>query len=200
MPRRKIVSTRQKKADQQLKRAVKRGDVPAPDPKKPQQKRKRRVGPTGHIVGAPENAAQIESARKLQSAFIQLPPTFLEETRNLASNLLLSRPIPDEKAIYHNFDNDGDPSIAPLSCPKRPKWRFEMSKLEVERNEEGYFKKWLDQTDDALAKWQNKEELALADGSDASQSMPRSPSYFERNLEVWRQLCVSIFPRTHNRD
>ena len=195
MPRRKIVSTRQKKADQQLKRAVKRGDVPAPDPKKPTQKRKRRVGPTGHTVGAPENAAQIESARKLQSAFIKLPPNFLEETRNLASNLLLPRPIPDEKAIYHDFDNDGDPNIAPLSCPKRPKWRFEMSKLEVERNEEGYFKKWLDQTDAALAKWQNKEEPPPANGSDAIQCMPRSPSYFERNLEVWRQLCVSIFPK-----
>lgn len=189
MPRRKIVSTRQKKADQQLKRAIKRGDAPAPDPKKPTQKRKRRVGPTGHIVGTTlDNEAQIESARKLQSAFIKLPPRFLEETKSLASNLILPRPIEDGNAIYHNFDDDGDPNIAPLSCPNRPKWRFEMSKLEVERNEEGYFKKWLDQTDEALAKWQNKEEPAAAVQIEKPQTMPRSPSYFERNLEVWRQL------------
>jgi hypothetical protein len=193
-PRRKPTSTRQKKADQQLKRAIKRGDVPQPGPKETPHNRKRRTGPTGRTVGEPGNEAQIESARKLQSAFIQLPPKFLEETRNLASSLPLTRPIPYEHAIFHDFGYDGDPNIAPLSCPKRPKWRFEMSKLEVERNEEGYFKKWLSETDQILVDWQNKQASAITTESvePPLPSMPRSPTYFERNLEVWRQLCVLL--------
>lgn len=191
-PRRKPTSTRQKKADQQLKRAIKRGDVPPPELKKTPHNRKRRTGPTGRTLGEPGNEAQIESARKLQSAFIRLPPKFLEETRNLASSLPLTRPIPYEHAIFHDFDYDGDPNIAPLSCPKRPKWRFEMSKLEVERNEEGYFNKWLSETDQILVDWQNKQAPAITSESvePPPPYMPRSPSYFERNLEVWRQLCV----------
>ncbi|KAF9486315.1 P-loop containing nucleoside triphosphate hydrolase protein [Pholiota conissans] len=193
-PRRKPTSTRQKKADQQLRRAIKRGDVPPPEQKKATHNRKRKRGPTGRIVSAPDNEAQIESARKLQSAFIKLPPTFLEETRNIASTLALNRPISYEQAIFHEFDHDGDPNIAPLSCPKRPKWRFEMSKLEVERNEEGYFKKWLNETDQILTDWQNQKEPTAPTSESGvpeqarSSTMPRSPSYFERNLEVWRQL------------
>ncbi|KAF8973507.1 hypothetical protein BDZ97DRAFT_1911995 [Flammula alnicola] len=147
-PRRKPTSTRQKKADQQLKRAIKRGDVPPPEVKKTPHHRKPRLGPTGHVIGASDTSA-VESARKLQA------------DEYIASNLSLSRPISYEQAIFHSFDHDGDPDIEALSCPKRPKWRFDMSKLEVERNEEGYFKKWLAQTDEALKKWQNKSLAAV---------------------------------------
>jgi hypothetical protein len=179
-PRRKPTSTRQKKADQQLKRAIKRGDIPPPEIKNAvPHHRKPRLGPTGQPLGT--NA--VESAQKLQSAFIKLPPRFLEETKAIASNLPLARPILTQESIFHDFDHDGDPSMEPLSCPKRPKWRFDMSKLEVERNEEGLFKKWIAQTDEALEKWQNK-----VDPPEPATAMPRSPSYFERNLEVWRQL------------
>lgn len=176
-PRRKPTSTRQKKADQQLKRAIKRGDVPPLEVKKTgHHRRKPRLGPTGQPLGTND----IESARKLQSAFIKLPPKFLEETKSIASNFPLARPILNQNAIFHNFD---DANMEPLSCPKRPKWRFDMSKLEVERNEEGLFKKWILQTDEALEKWQSKVNLP-----EPANAMPRSPSYFERNLEVWRQL------------
>ncbi|KIM47738.1 hypothetical protein M413DRAFT_208353 [Hebeloma cylindrosporum] len=179
-PRRKPTSTRQKKADQQLKRAIKRGDAPPQEVKKTgHHHRKPRQGPT--VTGT--NINVVESARKLQSAFIKLPPRFLEETKAIASNSPLARPIPDQDAIFHDFDRNDDASLDPLSCPKRPKWRFDMSKLEVERNEEGLFKKWIEQTDEALEKWQNKVNL-----SEPADTMPRSPSYFERNLEVWRQL------------
>ncbi|KAJ3503451.1 hypothetical protein NLJ89_g8424 [Agrocybe chaxingu] len=179
-PRRKPTSTRQKKADQQLKRAIKRGDVPPPEVKKTVNRHhKRRIGPTGQQIGSTDTAA-IESARKLQSAFVKLPPGFLEETKVLASNLALPRPIDDEKTVFQRVDRDDDPNLVVLSCPKRPKWRFDMSKLEVERNEEGVFTKWLAQTDQAIEKWQNQQV--------PNTSMPRSTSYFERNLEVWRQL------------
>jgi hypothetical protein len=178
-PRRKPTSTRQKKADQQLKRAIKRGDVPLEAKKISIHHRKPRLGPTGQPIGT----NVVESAQKLQSAFIKLPPRFLEETKAIASKIPLARPISPQKAIFYDSGHDGDPNLQPMSCPKRPKWRFDMSKLEVERNEEGLFKKWIAQTDEALEKRQSK-----ADPPEPANTMPRSPSYFERNLEVWRQL------------
>ena len=180
--RRKPTSTRQKKADQQLKRAIKRGDVPHPEPKKNPRHRKSKIGNS-------DNAVLVESARKLQSTFIKLPPKYLEETALLASTLPLFRPIPIEKATFKSFHIEVDLQTAVLSCPKRPKWKFEMSKLEVERNEEGVFKKWLAQTDQLLEEWQNGEEQNPGDITTAAAQL-RSPSYFERNLEVWRQLYV----------
>jgi len=176
--RRKPTSTRQKKADQQLKRAIKRGDVALEAKKTVPHHRKPRLGPTGQPIGP----SVVESSQKLQSAFIKLPPRFLEETKATASNTLLARPILPQKAIY-DLDHNDDPNVQPLSCPKRPKWRFDMSKLEVERNEEGLFKKWIAQTDLTLEERQSK-----ADPPGPAHPMPRSPSYFERNLEVWRQL------------
>ena len=183
--RRKPTSTRQKKADQQLKRAIKRGDVPLPDPKKKPHHRKSEIGQTGNS----DNAALVESARKLQSSFIKLPPKYLEETKLLASTSPLFRPIPIEKTTFKFFHIEDDPLTAVLTCPKRPKWKFEMSKLEVERNEEGVYKKWLAQTDQLLEEWQNREEQNSGDITTAIAQL-RSPSYFERNLEVWRQLYV----------
>jgi hypothetical protein len=178
-PRRKPTSTRQKKADQQLKRAIKRGDVPHPEPKKNPHHRK----------GNSDNAALVESARKLQSTFIKLPPKYLEETKLLASTRPLFRPISIEKTTFQSFHIEADLQTAVLTCPNRPKWRFEMSKLEVERNEEGVFKKWLAQTDQLLEEWQNREEQNPGDITTATAQL-RSPLYFERNLEVWRQLYV----------
>ena len=183
--RRKPTSTRQKKADQQLKRAIKRGDVPQPEPKKNSHHRKSKIGQTGNS----DNAAIVESVRKLQSTFIRLPPKYLEETKLLASTLPLFRPIPVEKATFKSFHIEADLQTAVLTCPKRPKWKFEMSKLEVERNEEGVFKKWLAQTDQLLEKWQNREEQNPDDITTVTAQLG-SPSYFERNLEVWRQLYV----------
>ena len=184
--RRKPTSTRQKKADQQLKRAIKRGDVPQPEPKKNSHHRKSKIGQTGNS----DNAAIVESVRKLQSTFIRLPPKYLEETKLLASTLPLFRPIPVEKATFKSFHIEADLQTAVLTCPKRPKWKFEMSKLEVERNEEGVFKKWLAQTDQILEEWQNRgDEQNLGDSATTAAQL-RSPSYFERNLDVWRQLYV----------
>ena len=178
MPRRKPTSTNQKKADQQLKRAVRRGEVPPPEPKKPLHRR-RRLGPTGKPIDGNDDV--IRAARKLQSHFIQLPAQYLERTRLLASTLPLQRPISDDKAIFRSFGQ----SDIQLTCPKRPKWRFDMTKIEVEHNEEGVFKKWIAQTDDAVKQWQGQPLPA-----DVSTAISDSPSYYERNLEVWRQLCV----------
>jgi hypothetical protein len=195
--RRKPTSTRQKKADIQLKRAIKRGDVPAPEEPKKRPAKARRRGPTGNVIGSNTSDLAIQTARRLQSAFTNLPPKFLEKTKFLASTLPLSRPILTQAAVFVtpiNLEN------ITLSCPRRPKWRFDMSKKEVEHNEEGVFKKWLEETDDVIHKWLNHQETNVVASEDLfaqdrsipeSSSMPRSPTFFERNLEVWRQLYVS---------
>ena len=199
-PRRKPTSTRQKKADIQLRRAIKRGDVPAPEPKKPGRRSKTstRRGPTGNSIGS---ATSIQAARRLESAFIKLPAAFLEETNLLASKLFLQRPIPAEATVY--TDGRDNNTVQELSCPRRPKWRFDMTKEEVERNEAGQFKKWLEQTDEAVKTWQYPKgtlpgEPKTSEASEGpspepgeSHGMPRSPTHFERNLDVWRQLYVT---------
>ncbi|TFK36971.1 hypothetical protein BDQ12DRAFT_608750 [Crucibulum laeve] len=197
-PRKKPTSTKQKKAEQQLKRAIKRGDVPPPDPKKPQHRKPNfRRGPTGHQIGSssdPATIAAVDSARKLQSAFIKLPPHFLEKTKSLASLLPLPRPLSNEAAIYVDAAAQyAEAENVILTCPRRPKWRFDMTKTEVERNEEGVYKKWLAETDELIEKWQNHASPEPNTDTESSKpptnpEMPASPSYFERNLEVWRQL------------
>lgn len=201
-PRKKPTSTRQKKADVQLKRAVKRGDVPPPEPKKSTRKPVKR-GPTGNLIGSaadPSNAAAIQAARRLQSVSITLPPKILEETRLLASTLPLPRPLPYSTAVFVNASNNAtDQGTPSLSCPRRPEWRFDMTKKEVERNEEGIFRKWLAEIDEAVQRRQNNKEASdlREEQEDLEQpisepplTMPPSPTYFERNLEVWRQLYV----------
>lgn len=199
MPRRKPISGKQKKEQQQIKRAIKRGDIPAPEPTKkpPRKRRPTRIGVAGKAIGHPTSTSDSAAAsvRKLQSTFIKLPPRFLEETKAIASTVPLSRPIPDDVALFHDFTSDDSLSHDdPLSCPKRPKWRYDMSKKEVEHNEEGLFKKWLTQTDQLVEKWQKSREPSVPDPDETNLQYespllaPPSPTYFERNLEVWRQL------------
>ncbi|KAJ7103475.1 hypothetical protein B0H15DRAFT_936078 [Mycena belliarum] len=170
-PRKRPTSTTKKKAATKLKRAVKRGDV-APEAKQP-VKHKHRGPPVSETV---------QASRQLQSKFVTLPAHFLEETRDLAAALTLTRPIPNEVRCFTSIDQE-----ATLTCPRRPKWRFDMSKLEVERNEEGLFSKWLSSTDQAVEEWQKRWQNAPDDQGKVLK-MPRSTTYFERNLEVWRQL------------
>ncbi|EKM61304.1 uncharacterized protein PHACADRAFT_134794 [Phanerochaete carnosa HHB-10118-sp] len=191
MPRRKPHSAKQKKEQLQQKRAIKRGDVEPPPPStKHDRKGKRPVRPQ---QSEPDSAAA-ESSRRLQSAFVKLPKAFLEDTRRLSASLPLGRPIPSEAAVWH----DGFPSVASsdhhandvqrqLTCPRRPKWRYDMSKKEVEKNEEGLFKKWIDQTDELVNTWSEQKPPDSVQ-TESGESMPSAPTNFERNLEVWRQL------------
>ncbi|KAK0208758.1 P-loop containing nucleoside triphosphate hydrolase protein [Desarmillaria ectypa] len=191
MPRRKPTSTRQKKQEQQLKRAIKRGDV-KPDSLSKPTRTNRKKSHLGRSLPPPE------TSRKLQSAFVKLPPEFLEQAKSLASSLVLPRPILTSSAILSLQEYRFPAPLDTLTCPKRPKWRYEMSKEEVERNEEGLFKKWLKQTDAMVERWQksteNSESREEEDGDEGPEiqspptSMPRSTTYFERNIEVWRQL------------
>ena len=134
----------------------------------------------------------IASSRKLQSTFIKLSPAYLDKTRFIAANQPAPRPLPPTVAVFDpdELDRSNEGDARKLFCPKRPKWRYDMSKNEVEKNEEGSFKKWLDQTDQVLNEWVDSGP-STSDGGTDNQGiaiMPRAPTHFERNLEVWRQL------------
>lgn len=55
-----------------------------------------------------------------------------------------------------------------IEFPKRPTWNYDMTKEEVEQREIESFNKWVDN----IIETYGDEQL----------------SWFERNLEVWRQL------------
>ncbi|KAJ7225362.1 P-loop containing nucleoside triphosphate hydrolase protein, partial [Mycena pura] len=179
--RRKPTSTTQKKAAVKLKRAIKRGDLQPPEQKQnPRRTHRRPLAPVSDAV---------QSSRKLQSAFVKLPAEFLEQTKTLAAKLPLTRPIPSSACRFPSINFDVD---AVLHCPRRPKWTFDMTKKEVERNEEGIFRKWLDQTDQLVGEWQNleitkNESFRPPSDTPVAAQTPRWTT-FERNLEVWRQL------------
>jgi hypothetical protein len=132
--------------------------------------------------------------RKLQSRFMTLPPDYVERTRNLAYAMTLERPLRPETARWDTRVMQRDDGR--LTCPARPKFRVGASKKEVERNEEGWFAKWLDHTEGIVREWvDGEDEEENAEGIDEGEeegekpaAWPRSPSWFEVNLEVWRQL------------
>jgi hypothetical protein len=191
MPRKVPFSNKQRKAQLQEKRAIKRGDV-SPPPVQRNLKQKRRHLASRSAIAGTVDAQAVASSRKLQSAFIKLSPAYLEKSRVIASKQPLPRPIPPAVAVFSpdDLDQTNEGRSQKLSCPKRPKWRYDMSKKEVERNEEALFKKWLDETDRVLDEWVDHGPSS-SDGDTADQGetvMPRAPTHFERNLEVWRQL------------
>ncbi|KAI0830527.1 hypothetical protein BC628DRAFT_1312804 [Trametes gibbosa] len=201
--RRKNLSHKQRREQLLLKRAVKRGDISPPPALKPDRRVRKPRKPT---LDLPAHAV---AARRLQSAFIKLPAPFLKKTEILASALPLTRPIAPETAILSDVDialpgtpvgEKSQPTL--LTCPRRPKWRYDMSKNEIEANEEGLFRKWLAETDAAVNAWCTAEDVepppdakAQAAGSAPEplptpepEQMPHAPTTFERNIEVYRQL------------
>jgi ribosome biogenesis GTPase A len=195
MPRRKPNSGKQKKEEQKLKRAIKRGDVPAPEkPKNPRHKHRRVQVQGGSRLTSQEGAARSAalSSKRLASAFAKLSPEFLAQAKERASNDPLPRPLTPASSLFPQLDN----AEASLTCPKRPKWRFDMEKKEVERNEEGLFIKWLAETDAIIERWrappqppsESADDDNSEDGEKPEPPIEKAPTYFERNLEVWRQL------------
>ncbi|KAI0689879.1 hypothetical protein BC835DRAFT_1282044 [Cytidiella melzeri] len=205
MQRRKPISAKQRKLQLQQKRAIKRGDISPPPPTKPDKRRKGKAKATDtdqdpDAGPSTRSTAAAESSRRLQSSFVKLPKEFLEETKRLAANLPLPRPVLPEAAVWDVNSDAGTQTTDPtskreqLTCPRRPKWRYEMTKKEVEKNEEGLFKKWLDQTDSIIGDWCAPEtkpppaDLTLDQSTFVQEIMPHAPTSYERNLEVWRQL------------
>jgi hypothetical protein len=71
-------------------------------------------------------------------------------------------------------------------------YRYDMEKKEVEKNEEGLFAKWIAGMDQNIEEWRSEGIVDEKDENDqilhSVEALKRSPTYFERNLEVWRQL------------
>lgn len=224
MPRRKPFSTKQKKAHLQDKRAVKRGDLDAQDVRIASHTHRAARPGVGGGRHPPAGQSGLTSTR-LTSRFIALSPAYLDKTRDEAYNLILPRPIPRENGVFpveimhrdarvlqgsrDQEDSVGSTAIGQsrpgqrLSCPARPKFRYDMTKKEVEKNEEGYYARWLDETEGVVRAWVEGEEEVEQDGEgqqeDAAEEAlaafkvgggltRRSPTWFETNLEVWRQL------------
>lgn len=122
----------------------------------------------------------------------------------MADRVPLERPIPSSAAIWKESSGridaeKEDEMRKETSCVRRPKWKYEQSKKEVEKNEEGLFVKWLTKMDELVQSWvTTTEEIRRSNMQSIDEelpppedeTMPPSPTIFERNLEVWRQLCV----------
>ncbi|QRW12013.1 P-loop containing nucleoside triphosphate hydrolase protein [Ceratobasidium sp. AG-Ba] len=147
MPRKVAFSAKKRKVQLQEKRAIKRGEVPATVAEKSKNKRKRGKRPPADNEAALAAAAR---TRMLVSSFLKPSPEFLEASKEAAATEILVRPIPESSRILRvGSENEGEG----LVCPRRPKWRYKMTKEEVEKNEEGLFAKqcrWTTQTDEAI--------------------------------------------------
>lgn len=188
MPRKTPISNKRRKEQLLVKRALKRGDISIEDHDaiRTQQKlktEKRRPGAVAARSGGPVDT----TSRKLQSKFIALSADYVVRTRNLAYALPLERPLPPESAVFPlEILEDRDPKRR-LICPSRPKFRYGQTKTEVEKNEEGVFKKWLKNIEEVVHEWVDGNEEQLYAGESIHQ-VPRGPTWFETNIEVWRQL------------
>jgi hypothetical protein len=141
MPRRKPFSAKQRKVQLQEKRAIKRGDLPEPVAETNTKKTKGRMGGRRPATDTDAAVATANRARMLISSFLKPSPQFLEVSKKAASTEILVRPIPESSGILPSsiceITDQG------LTCPRRPKWRYEMTKKEVEKNEEGLFAKYV---------------------------------------------------------
>lgn len=86
----------------------------------------------------------------------------------------------DMNALYHGSTNNRNA----FDLPVRPPWSYSDSKEQLDTREEAYFKKWVEQVYAAAS--DSTEGDQLQDFS--SPSSVSSLSFFEHNLEVWRQL------------
>ncbi|WVQ70681.1 hypothetical protein IAR50_000203 [Cryptococcus sp. DSM 104548] len=187
MPRKVPISNKRRKEQLLVKRALKRGDMTEEehDKLRAQQKQKTEKKRPGQVAARSE--ATEASSRKLQSKFIALSSDYVVRTRELAYALPLERPLPASSAEFPlGILEDRDPERR-LTCPARPKFRYGQTKKEVEKNEEGVFKKWLKGVTEVVQEYVDGEEEQVEVG-DETYSLPRGPTWFETNLDVWRQL------------
>ncbi|KAH8930147.1 P-loop containing nucleoside triphosphate hydrolase protein [Atractiella rhizophila] len=180
-------STKAKKAKLQAKRQQKRDGVPEDTPGPAARKVKNsKYSRGGRNIGKsylddPALVARQKARKALESRFIRLPKSTLDFYIRENSRKPLQRPVDPIMGKWRE-DWDKHEEGKAFVCPKRPKWNYEMSKKEVEKNEEGQFRRWLQDSDKV-----NMPAEQNRDGNEADEVTP-SPSFFERNLSVWRQL------------
>ncbi|OCF54772.1 hypothetical protein L486_07908 [Kwoniella mangroviensis CBS 10435] len=181
VPRRKAQSGKHKRQKLLDKRALKRGDLSVEDHAAGLHKLNDKYGRVRTLASKSGGVDPNSSSVRLKSKFYGLSPEYLTKTRNLAFELELERPLSSESAVFPleiltERDKEGK-----LSCPSRPKFRVGQIKKEVERNEEGMFKKWLKVTNEIMQEYIDEQD-------EQEEGYPRGPTWYETNLEVWRQL------------
>ncbi|KAH8997370.1 P-loop containing nucleoside triphosphate hydrolase protein [Lactarius akahatsu] len=168
MHRKKPVSGKQHKAQIQAKRARKRERVGS----EPQNDVSSSALPNTRALAT---STKISAQRRLESSFVRLPATLLDQSKAVAASVALVRPITAGAPIWTPHSGripseDETHMRAQMTCMRRPKWRYEMSKNEVEKNEAGLFAKWLAKSDSLVEEWQT----SLA--AEMPNTMPISPS------------------------
>ncbi|KAG0261415.1 Guanine nucleotide-binding-like protein 1 [Actinomortierella ambigua] len=107
-------------------------------------------------------ASNLPEGQKLRSVFVRRSHAEIEKSRLESMKPLHMVPESDLEVSFEDFF----PKV--IDLPKRPQWDYSMSREQVEKNEKAMFEAWIDNIYDNYP----AEEL----------------SYFEHNLEVWRQL------------
>ncbi|KAK8850508.1 hypothetical protein IAR55_004426 [Kwoniella newhampshirensis] len=202
MPRRKPNSHKQKKLQMKTKALLHKGEISQADYDQFQRssQAKKRWTPAPAKSGDP--SSMVITNRKLQSRFTALSSDFLTRTRDLAFSETLPRPLDGDSAIFPMGLLSGRDTEDKLTCPSRPRFRHGQTKKEVEKNEEGAFKRWLRGVEDIMEGWVDgvdeevPEKHRVDDEPDhivdaeveEDVIWPRGPTWFETNLEVWRQL------------
>ena len=192
MPRRKNFSGKAKRAELRIKNAEKRGEAAPEDIADWLVGHKLKRQPVHD-----RKSDLLLDAGKLESAFLRLSADYRDVTMRLAFATRIDRPVPPARAEYPHDILERD-RVGGLTCPVRPRFRQGQSKKEVERNEEGMYRKWLLATRRKVDEYlkppiEEDEEVEGASSeliADEEDQWPRSPPWFETNLEVWRQLCV----------
>ncbi|WWC65102.1 uncharacterized protein I303_107716 [Kwoniella dejecticola CBS 10117] len=180
IPWRKPQSGKHKRQKLLDKRALKRGDLTAEDHAAGLHQLNDKYGRVKVLPSKSGGVDPNSSSIRLKSRFYGLSSDYLDKTRDLSFEYILERPLSPESAIFPleiltERDVEGR-----LTCPSRPKFKVGQSKKEVERNEEGHFKKWLAHTNEVMRDY--------VDSAEDDEYWPRGPTWFETNLEVWRQL------------
>ncbi|WWC72532.1 uncharacterized protein I206_106494 [Kwoniella pini CBS 10737] len=180
VPRRKAQSGKHKRQKLLDKRALKRGELTIEEHSNGLYQLNEKYGRVRTLPSKSGGVNPNSSSIKLKSRFYGLSSDYLDKTRNLSFEYILERPLSFESSIFPleiltERDIEGK-----LECPIRPKFKIGQTKKEVERNEEGYFKKWLINTNEIMREY--------IDSQEEDEIWPRGPTWYETNLEVWRQL------------
>lgn len=183
-PRAVPYSHKKKRKQLLTKRALKRGEE-VPDYVK--------TNGTVPLDRSHRQRSVAQDVLELRSRFIAIPHDYAIRTRDAAWADVLTRPIPDSLATFP-LDLVDNPAGKGLSVPSRPPFEFGQTKREVEANEEDVYRKWLANARDTVESWMEgddedeDEDDEYDRRSEEKTTELRSPSSFETNLEVWRQL------------
>lgn len=107
----------------------------------------------------PSNSEQQAKVQKgLISKFSGLSQAYINASKTTSLTRPLPRPLPEGSAVFPLELLEASRGKKGMTVPRRPKWKYEMTKKEVEANEEGVFKKWLDGCDGVVADWREEGE------------------------------------------